>query len=117
MAMSRRCLGKDAWCIIQLLAFDKSEDRDDPMTLLQKTEEYCIGNFNEVFERSQFFLRQRLDKETIDELDTSLETLANSYDLFQCMKDNLIRDNLVIGIQNESTTKKLLSMRQLDLRT
>lgn len=84
---------------------------------LARKEEYGVGNSVEVFERFQFFRRQRRDNETIDDFVIALKTLANSCNFCQCLKDSLMQDKLVNGIRNESTIRNLLFMRQLDVRT
>lgn len=71
-------------------------------------EEYCIGNSSEVLERFQFFRRQRINSEPIDDFVIALKKPANPTDFCQCMKESLIRNRLVTGIRNEPTTKKNL---------
>lgn len=77
---------------MQPLSLDKDEDRGDSMTLPQQMEEYCAGNSSRAFGRFQFFRKQRLDNETIDNFVIALKTLASSCNFRQCVKDSLIRD-------------------------
>lgn len=80
-------------------------------------DEYCSGNSNEIFERFLFFRREGVDSKAVDDFVIGLKTVFNSSNSCQCMKDNLIRNQLLASVRNESTTKKLLFMRQLDLKT
>ena len=64
---------------------------------------------NVIFERAKFNLRSQNDNESVDTFITDLHCLAE-YCEFGILKDNLIRDRIVVGLKD----KKLSEQLQLD---
>jgi hypothetical protein len=75
----------------------------------------CLGETNETYERFIFNSRQKSDEESIDKYVTTLRKLAQTCNFCACLHDSLIRDRLVLGINDNATKKKLLQDRKLTL--
>ena len=116
MAMLRRCLGDAALKVVQTLTYDKDEDKDDVTTVMMKLEKFCLGEANETYERYSFNKRERKPDEDIDSFIVAIKELADRCSFCTCMKDSLIRDRIVMGVNDESITCKLLKIRDLTLK-
>ena len=74
-----------------------------------------IGELNETFERYTFNSRNQQENESIDAYVTALRTLTKTCNFCDCMRDSIIRDRIVLGIQDHRTRKRLLQERSLTL--
>ncbi|XP_058967688.2 uncharacterized protein [Pocillopora verrucosa] len=90
-------------------------DRHDLAKIIQKFDEFTIGELNETFERYTFNSRTQQENESIDAYVTALRTLAKTCNYCDCMRDSIIRDRIVLGIQDHRTRKRLLQERSLTL--
>ncbi|CAL8139314.1 unnamed protein product [Orchesella dallaii] len=77
-------------------------------------ETYYIGKRNIVYERARFGLRSQEEGETIESYLTSLHTLAE-YCNYGALKDELVRDRIVLGVRDKKLSEKLMLMEALDL--
>ena len=84
-------------------------------SVVQKLEEYCIGQTNETFERYLFKSRSQKEDKSIDHYVSALRTPAKSCNCSQCLHDSLLRDRIVYGVKEPALRKKLLQERQLTL--
>lgn len=75
---------------------------------------YFAPKKNVVFERYKFNARVQEQGESIDSLVTALYSLAESCE-YGAIKDELIRDRIVIGICNKSASERLAHMNDLTL--
>ena len=75
-------------------------------------ERHCIGEVNEIYDRYCFNKRDKLPTETVDSFVAELKTLAKTCNCFDCLRDSLIRDCIVLEIKSEETTKKLLRIKR-----
>ena len=91
------------------------DDRNDVAKIIQKFDEFTIGELNETFERYTFNYRNQQENEGIDAYVTALHTLAKTCNFCDCMRDSIIRDRIVLGIQDHRTRKRLLQERSLTL--
>ena len=80
-----------------------------------KMEKHCIGEVSEIYEQYCFNMRDKLPTESVDSSVAELSNLAKTCNFYDCLRDSLIRDRIVLGIKNEQTTKKLPRMRDLTL--
>ena len=90
----------------------------DPRILqkvLEKVDEFTLGQTNEMYERYVFNSRNQEEQESIDTYVTVLRNLAKSCNFCDCMRDSLIRDRIVLGVNNNAIRKKLLQVRGLTL--
>ena len=79
----------------------------------QPADEYAIGDTNETYERYVFNSRVQKDGESIDKYVAELRTLAQTCNFCHCLHDALIRDRIVLGV-NDTTRKRLLQQTKLD---
>ena len=109
------CIGQDALDIYDGLAFDEEAHKKDIDIVLQKLEEFCVGNKNEIYERYMFNKRDQAAGESIDTYVASLRSLSKTCN-YGVLTDNLIRDRMVVGILDKGIRKKLLQESKLTLQ-
>ena len=84
--------------------------------IVEKFEEFCIGETNETYERFMFNRRNQEENESIEQYVTAIRKLAQTCNYFcNCLSDSLIRDRFVLGIRDKTIRKKLLKERKLTL--
>ena len=76
----------------------------------------CNPRKNTIYERYVFFSRNQDSGESIDHYVTVLKTFANSCE-FGALKESVIRDRIVFGIQDSSVRERLLRDAKLTLET
>ena len=111
VALFLHCIGADALKIFNGFHFDNPDDRNDLAKIIQKFDEFTIGEVNETFERYTFNSRNQKENESIDVYVTTLRTLAKTCNFCDCMRDSIIRDRIVLGIHDHRTRKRLLQER------
>ena len=89
------CIGSDVLDIFDGLSFDTEADRQDITKVLEKLEEYCIGETNETYERYVFNKRDQQQGESFDSYLTALRSLIKTCN-FGTLQDNLLRDRVVL---------------------
>ena len=108
------CIGADAYNIFESMEFADENDRSDPDKLLDAFEQHCVGETNEVYERYVFNTRKQEPGETVDAFVTHLRYLIKTCS-YGTAEDSMIRDRIVLGIRDDTTRRKLLGTRKLDL--
>ena len=108
------CIGSDALDVIDVMEFEIEDQRKDPAVILEKMEKYYIGECNEAYERYVFSRKDQEMNESVDAYVTALRKLAKTCD-YGALTDSLIRDWMVVGIDDNSTRKKLLQSSKLTL--
>ena len=74
--------------------------------------EHCHGEGNEIYEQYCFHMREEVPAESGDSFNCcELRNLAKTCHSVCCCLRDLIRDRIVLGINSEHTTKKLLRRR------
>ena len=81
---------------------------------MEKFERYCNPRKNLTLERHSFFSRNQLDRETIDAYATDLRNKAARFE-FGDLKDELILDRIVCGINDDTVRARLLREAELTL--
>ena len=109
------CIGAEALEIYDGLQFDNDIDRKNIEIVVQKFENFCIGETNETYERYKFNKRDQEQNETIDTYVAALRTLSKTCN-YAALEESLIRDRIVIGIRDNNTRKKLLQDHKLTLK-
>ena len=66
--------------------------------------------------RYVFNSRNQGEDESIDGYVAILRTLARTCNFCDCLKDSLIRDRIVFGVNSDQTRKKLLQEQKLSLK-
>ena len=116
VALFLHCIGVDALKIFNGFQFDQPEDRNNMAKIIEKFDQFTIGELNETFERYTFNSRNQEENESIDVYVTALRTLAKTCNFCDCMQDTIIRDRIVLGIRDKQTRKRLLQERKLTLK-
>lgn len=83
-------------------------------TVKKKFDEYFTPRKNVVFERFKFNSRVQQPEESVDSFITALYTLAESCE-FGNLKDELIRDRIVIGIRDSRASERLQLISDLTI--
>ena len=110
------CMGPEAEQIYNNFTFDSDTDRDDPTKVMEQFDRHFIPKRNVIFERAKFNQRQQEEGESIEAYVRVLYELAEHCD-FAGLKDNFIRDRLVIGLRDKATSQMLQLEGNLTLKT
>ena len=106
-------IGEDALEIFNTFQF-AADEPDELSSLLQKFASHFEPQTNVTYERHVFNTRVQMAGETIDQFVTDLKTKAKSC-AFESLNDSLIKDRIVVGIQDDGTRARLLRERDLTL--
>lgn len=82
--------------------------------MLEAFENYFIPRRNVIFERFKFNSRQQLPGESVDSFITSLHSLAEHCE-YGALKEDLIRDRIVVGMSDVKTSERLQLQSNLKL--
>ena len=113
VATLRSVLGKEAKMILQHLDMT-DENRRRVTPTLESLEAYFLPQTNVVYERYVFRSALQQTGETFDEYLARLRRLASTCSYHQ-LEDEMIRDNIVYGIQDDSVRARLLREKDLKL--
>ncbi|KAK3730654.1 hypothetical protein QZH41_011229, partial [Actinostola sp. cb2023] len=93
-------------------------DADTADNILKKLDVHIhvLGETSETFERYRFNTRSQKSDESIDDYIASLKILAKTCNFCVCLKDTLIRDRIVLGVQDDHIRKRLLQEGKLTLQ-
>ena len=83
-------------------------------TVKTKFDEHFVVRRNIIFERAKFSRRRQEDGETVDTFITALHALAEHCD-YGTLKDEMIRDRIVVGLQDSKLSEKLQLDPELSL--
>ena len=72
VALFLHCIGVDALKIFNGFQFDRPEDKNDMAKIIEKFDQFTIGELNETFERYTFNSRNQEENESIDAYVTAL---------------------------------------------
>ena len=90
-----------------LLSFNLSaEDLKRYETVKNKFENHFIAKRNIIYERAKFNVRIQNENEPVEDFITDMHCLAEHCD-FGTLKDQLIRDRVVVGLKNKQLSEKL----------
>lgn len=77
-------------------------------------EAHCVGKHNVIYERAKFNMRHQEEGESVESFITSVHTLAENCQ-FGTLRDELIRDRIVVGILDRKLSERLQLDPNLDL--
>ena len=115
VALFLHCIGPEALKIFNGMSFDNAQEKEKLENIVKKFDEFTIGETNETYERYVFNSRNQSPDETFDAYVAALRTLSQTCNFCECIRESLIRDRIVLGIQNPQTRKRLLQERKLTL--
>ena len=106
--------GSEALEVYNTFQWDEDEDNTKVEKIMEKFERYCNPRKNLTFERHSFFSRNQLEGESIDAYVTDLRNKASRCE-FAELKDGLIRDRIVCGVNSDTVRARLLRESELSL--
>ena len=107
-------IGNDAIDVFNTLTWDFVGDDKKIEKVIQKFEEFCEPRKKLSYERYKFFFRAQDSDETIDQYVTVLRKLSETGE-FGTLKNSLIKDRIVLGVNNVKTRERLLRVPDLTL--
>lgn len=113
VAIFLNLIGEEGVEVYNTLALSE-ENRKKFDKVLEEFEKYTSPRKNVVYERFKFFSRKQEAAEGFDHFVTDLKKLAPSCE-FGEQKDGLIRDRIVLGVNNKCLQEKLLAKQNLNL--
>ena len=99
------CMGKEADDVLKSFGLS-DEEQKVYTTVTGKYVNYFNVRRNTIFERARFNLRKQEEGESVDQFITSLYTLSEHCD-YGDLKDQLIRDRIVVGLRDAKISEKL----------
>ena len=115
VALFLHCIGAEALKVYNGFTFEEEDDARTLTAIMEKFEQFSVGEINETYERYVFNSRNQIENEPFDVYFTELKALSKSCN-FGELSESLLRDRIVLGIRNTQTRKKLLRVRDLSLR-
>lgn len=109
-------IGESGRELLETLMSDVAVDARTVMNIIAKFDEHCNPSINKTVERYRFFSKSQGAEQSIDNYVTELRMLAKTCN-FGEIKDSLIRDRIVCGINNEGLRERLLREKDLTLQT
>ena len=107
-------IGEDALDIFEGFRFENEDDDKNVNKIIEKFQEFCVGETHEAYEAYQFHCRRQEISENMDAFVTALRKLAKNCNFGQ-QEDRMIRDQIIVGIRDDSLRKKMLEDKKLDL--
>ena len=99
------CLGDDAKDVLRSTNISE-DDRKQYSTVLEKIDQFFQVRKNVIIERARFNSRSQQDGETAEQYIAALYRLVESCN-YAGLKEEMIRDRLVVGIRDKSLSEKL----------
>ena len=107
------CMGDEADDILKSFTFAEGE-RMTYEIVKEKFDAYFIPKRNIIYERAMFNSRRQEDGETVDSFITALYTLSEHCQ-YGNLRNEMIRDRIVVGIRNTQLAEKLQMDTELTL--
>ena len=99
------CMGEDAEDTLTSTNISE-DDRKSYAAVLTKFDAFFQVRRNTIFERARFNQRSQSEGESVEQFITSLYSLAENCD-FAAMKEEMIRDRIVVGIRDSSLSERM----------
>ena len=110
------CMGDEADDILRSFTYADGESDASYETVKGKFDKHFIPKRNVIYERALFNSRRQEPGESVDSFITALHTLAEHCD-YKALREEMIRDRIVVGISNSSLSEKLQLNSTLTLAT
>jgi hypothetical protein len=108
-------LGEEGMEIYRTFTYEDPAHKDDIAKVKEKFKEYYTPRINVTYERYKFLKRKQADGEPFETFLTSLMNLASSCNYDGSEKNNIIRDQIVIGLNSDTVRRDLLYEEKLSL--
>ena len=99
------CMGEDAEDTLTSTNISE-DDRKSYAAVLTKFDAFFQARRNTIFERARFNWRSQSEGESVEQFITSLYSLAENCD-FAAMKEEMIRDRIVVGIRDSALSERM----------
>ena len=109
-------MGDEADDILRSFTYADGESDASYETVKGKFDKHFIPKRNVIYERALFNSRRQEPGESVDSFITALHTLAEHCD-YKALREEMIRDRIVVGISNSSLSEKLQLNSTLTLAT
>ena len=110
------CIGPEALEIFNGLPFDSEDDKKNIEKVLELFQSYCVGETNVTYERYLFNARVQESGEAFESFVSSLRQLSLSCN-FGAMREEMIKDRIVIGVADTQLRRSLLQEPKLTLKS
>ena len=107
-------MGDEADDILSLLGLSDDEKKSYD-TVKAKLEGHFVRRRNLIYERARFNQRRQEEGESVDSFVTSLHCLAEHCG-YEGLKNEMIRDRIVVGLRDANLSMKLQMVPDLDLK-
>ncbi|KAB0790508.1 hypothetical protein PPYR_15094 [Photinus pyralis] len=114
VAIFLNIIGEEAVEVFNTM-FISDDDRKDIDKVIEAFEGYCLPKTNVVYERFVFHKRNQCEGESFEQFLTDLTKLASTCD-FKTLNEEMIRDRVVLGVQDLNLQEKLLRTEGLTLQ-
>ena len=111
--MFLHCLNDDA--LRAYNSFQLSEDASIE-TVIQKFDDFIIGEINVTYERYIFNKRIQAEGETFELFHAEAQRLMNNCKYCDNCRESILRDKIIVGINDKCLQKDLLKVRDLNLK-
>ena len=105
VSMLLYCMGEDAEDVLTSTNI-KAEEREVYATVITKLDDFFKVRRNIIFERAKFNRRDQAEGESAEQYITCLYSLVEDCD-YGALKDDLLRDRIVVGIWDKTLSEKL----------
>ena len=116
VALLLHTVGDEALRIYNGFVFTTTENNRTIKEILEKFDEYAVGEINETYERFVFNKRCQREDESFESFLTELRTLVKSCNFCDTCLESIVRDRIVLGIRNPDIQNNLLRKRKLSLQ-
>ena len=106
-SMLLHLIGEDALEVFNTFEFGSEEDKEKPVEILKKFDEYCNPKRNLTVERHIFNSRMQYPGESIDKYITDLRLKVKTCE-YGTMADEMIKDRIVVGVHSDIVRGRLL---------
>ena len=110
------CIGPSARRLFNTFQWSSGQDKDVLKDIIDKFDEHCLPQTNVPFERYRFNQRAQQPGEKFDVFLTSLRELALSCEFESQTPDEVLRDKIIFGINDDKVRERLLRCGEIDLR-
>lgn len=109
-------MGAEAEHIFKAFTFTNAADADVYAVVMAKFDEHFIPKRNVIYERAKFHSRVQQPGESVEAFVRQLYELAENCD-FGALKEEQMRDRIVIGIRDKQVSQRLQMKSDLTLKT
>ena len=116
VALFLHTLADDALRVYNGLQFDNDDSERTVNDIIEKFEDFAVGEVNETYEMYLFKRRCQEEGEVFDKFLSDLRSLIKTCSYCNQCKNSLLRDCIVLGIRDSDTQTELLKVRNLTLK-